>query len=65
VRRAVVVALLAMLVLPASAHAAFPGHNGKIAFSSNADGDDEIYTINPDGTGLAQLTHNTVPDRQP
>jgi Tol biopolymer transport system component len=65
VRRAVVVALLAMLVAPASAQAAFPGHNGKIAFSSNVDGDYEIYTINPDGTGLTQLTHNTETDWKP
>ena len=30
----------------------------KIAFSSNRDGDFEIFTMNPDGTGLRQLTRN-------
>jgi Tol biopolymer transport system component len=29
-----------------------------IAFTSNRDGDWEIYTIRPDGTGLARLTHS-------
>jgi Tol biopolymer transport system component len=31
--------------------------NGKIAFSSDADGDFDIYTMNPDGTGLVNLTN--------
>jgi WD40-like Beta Propeller Repeat len=65
VRKAALIALLAALVLPSSAQAAFPGHNGKIAFASNADGDDEIYTVNPDGSGLTQLTHNSERDWKP
>ncbi|MDP9188069.1 MAG: hypothetical protein M3O25_02330 [Actinomycetota bacterium] len=37
--------------------AAFPGHNGKIAFDSDRHGgDSDIWTINPDGSGLANLT---------
>ena len=32
--------------------------NGKIAFASARDGDPEIYTMNPDGTGVEQLTFN-------
>ena len=36
-----------------------------IAFESDRDGDLEIFTIRPDGTGLLQLTHNTVADRNP
>jgi hypothetical protein len=56
---------LVMLAVPASAPAAFPGQNGKIAFSSVQDGDSEIYTINPDGSGLQQLTNNTIADFAP
>jgi Tol biopolymer transport system component len=47
------------------AYAAFPGENGKIAFASSRGGDAEIYTINPDGTGLAQLTNNSDADLNP
>ena len=32
----------------------------RIAFASNRDGDDEIYTINIDGTEIQQLTDNAV-----
>src|SRR5215213_2065386 len=57
-----------------SAEAAFPGANGKIVFQSerttgtgvdNPTGDFEIFTMNPDGTGVTQLTHNTAFDAQP
>ncbi len=37
-------------------HAAFPGENGKIAFVSNRGGTFDIWTIEPDGTGLTRLT---------
>src|SRR5947209_5567761 len=56
------------------AEATFPGKNGKIAFSSNMtegegvdnpEGDYEIFTINPDGTGLEQLTSNDADDYAP
>ena len=36
-----------------------------LAFDSNKDGDDEIYFINVDGTGLKQLTHNESMDHSP
>jgi TolB protein len=49
----------------APAHAAFPGHNGKIVFTSNRDGNSEIYTINPDGTGLSRLTYDPAGDFSP
>jgi Tol biopolymer transport system component len=48
-----------------TAHAAVPGQNGKLAFVGNEDGDDEIYSINPDGSGVTQLTKNTVTDGGP
>ena len=35
----------------------------KIAFQSNRDGDWEIFTMNPDGSGVQQLTHNDAADR--
>jgi Tol biopolymer transport system component len=54
-------ALVASLALaPPTAHAAFPGANGKIAFSNGASA---IATVNPDGTGQVQLT--TPPCGQP
>lgn len=37
----------------------------KIAFSRNADGNVDIYTINPDGSGLARLTTATGNDSVP
>lgn len=45
-----------MLAIPA--FASFGGENGKIAFSSDRDGDYEIYTMAPDGPGQAALTAN-------
>ena len=54
--------LLAALALTASAEAAFPGQNGKIAFVSDRDGNAEIYVMNPDGSGQANLTNNPAWD---
>src|SRR5438034_3268055 len=31
--------------------------SGRIVFTSNRGGTEEIYAVNPDGTGLTQLTH--------
>ena len=65
---------LLALVGTKPAEAAFPGTNGKIAFASarttgagvdNPKGDSEIFTMNPDGTGIEQLTDNTVSDVDP
>ncbi len=40
---------------------AFPGANGRIAFVSNRDGvNDQIYTMNPDGTDPKKLTNITT-----
>lgn len=57
---AVTIAALALLVCVATAQATFPGRNGKIAFSGNGDGDYELFTIDPDGTERAQITHNDI-----
>ena len=78
-RRGGLLALAAALVLAGGglgavvnpAQAAFPGRNGKIAFTSNRitagnpTGDDEIFTMNPDGSGGKQLTDNAAEDRDP
>ena len=38
---------------------------GRVVFQSNRDGDYEIYAVNPNGTGLTQLTHNEDEDSSP
>ena len=49
------------------ARAAFPGENGKIAFESRptSTDTDDIFTINPDGTGRTQLTFDEGFETQP
>jgi TolB protein len=48
-------ALAALALLPVAARATFAGANGRIAFDDWATG--QIYAVNPDGSGLIQLTH--------
>jgi Tol biopolymer transport system component len=69
---ALVVAVLLALVLIVAvvaatnpAKAAFPGHNGKIAFESLRDGNWEIYSMNSDGTSQQNLTFSWEYDRSP
>ena len=45
----VLTTLLVLAAVPASAHASFPGPNGKIIF----EGTGELATVNPDGSGRA------------
>lgn len=54
--------LVGLLTTVQAAQATFRGKNGKIAFSGNATGDYDIYSINPDGTGLTNLTNNPAND---
>jgi Tol biopolymer transport system component len=69
----VAVAMLAACLLvfvgrTGSVRAVISGQNGKIAFQSFSSGigpNVEIYTMNPDGTGRAQLTHNAARDEFP
>ena len=71
---AMAVLLLVLDGTAREAKATFPGLNGKIAFASNRtsgegvnnpEGDLEIFTVNPDGTDLKQLTENTAFDFDP
>jgi Tol biopolymer transport system component len=39
--------------------------NSKIAFTSERDGNDEIYIMNPDGSEQIRLTYNEITDRYP
>ena len=45
--------VIAVLSLLSPASATFPGKNGRIAFVQ----DGEIFTMNPDGSDIKQLTH--------
>jgi hypothetical protein len=47
---------VALVGVEESARAAFPGKNGKIAFTSERAGPPEIYAMNSDGTGV-KTTH--------
>jgi Tol biopolymer transport system component len=50
------------------AYAAFPGENGKMAFTKGVRSTgfvDEIYAMNPYGTRLERLTHNSAYDYDP
>src|SRR3954453_20082739 len=56
-----VLATLLVALLSGSAQAAFPGQNGKIAYERG----DDIWTVNPDGTGRTQLTSGSDIDSNP
>jgi hypothetical protein len=60
--RALIVSLLLCILLTACTS---PHPTGRIAFSSDGDGDHEIYLMNSDGTGLVRLTDNQAEDKQP
>jgi hypothetical protein len=58
-----------VLALSEKAEATFPGKNGRIVYAGWNRGEGlkgfEIYTINPDGSGKRQLTHNNTVDFNP
>ena len=61
-----VVSILGPIIVNQSASAGtFPGINGQIVFTSNRDGNDEIYVMNPDGSGQTRLTNNPTIDWNP
>ena len=59
--------LFALLFLIAAypVHATFSGTNGKIAFITNRDGNNEIYTMNLDGSNPVNITNNSASDVDP
>lgn len=58
--------LLVAATMAAPAAAAFPGANGKIAFSAFLEGgNEEIHVANPDLSGLTRLTYHLASDRSP
>ena len=46
------------VAMAAPAHAAFPGANGKIAFGTDRDGNEEIYSMTAAGGSQTNLTNN-------
>jgi TolB protein len=52
--------LLVAVIAAASSRATFPGKNGRIVFVANTKGKPQIFTINPNGTGLKQITRIVV-----
>jgi Tol biopolymer transport system component len=50
---------------PITADAASTATNGKIAFVSHRDGNDEIYVMQPDGSGQTRLTNDPLRDEGP
>ena len=59
------VALAITALAAGQARAAFPGANGRIVFETNRDGNEEIYTMNSDGTNRVDLTRNPADDTDP
>jgi hypothetical protein len=58
----VVLAAGLLVVASPSAHATPGGTNGLIAFTSNRDGNNEIYSMQAAGTNLRRLTNNPASD---
>jgi dipeptidyl aminopeptidase/acylaminoacyl peptidase len=56
--------LLGGISIP-TAGATFPGGNGKIGFSTNRDGNREVYAMNADGSAPVNLTNNIAFDSGP
>lgn len=48
-----------------ASEAAWAPDGRSIAFASDLDGDEDIYVIRPNGTGLRKITHNTLDDMSP
>jgi WD40-like Beta Propeller Repeat len=62
---ALVVSVTIAAIGASQARAAFPGTDGRIVFETNRDGNEEIYTMNADGTNRVDLTRNPADDTDP
>jgi FG-GAP-like repeat/WD40-like Beta Propeller Repeat len=60
-----ILALMIFCALTVFTQTAITGVNGKIAFVSDREGNNEIYSINPDGTAIKRLTFNSGEDNYP
>ncbi len=56
---------LIFLIFASPIYAGFPGTNGKIAFHSIRDGNNEIYSMNADGSSQTNLSNNVASDLNP
>jgi Tol biopolymer transport system component len=54
-----------LLTCLGGARAAFPGENGRIAFTAARDANSEIYTMSPDGSNQRRLTSDPSTDVDP
>ena len=59
------VASLVPALIAGSAGATVPSDNGRIAFVGNRDGNDNIYSSNPDGSAVVPLTADAATDVAP
>jgi TolB protein len=59
------VALCAALVLAGATSASSPGANGRIALVRYDQGFQQIFTVQPNGTGLVKLSRKGASDRRP
>ena len=57
--------LVALVGTAEPVKAAFPGENGKIFFYSDRDGNEEIYSMNADGSGQTNITNDAAYDANP
>lgn len=60
---ALIAAPLASVFAPSTVNAAVA--NGKVVFETDRDGNNEIYSMNPDGSGQARLTNDSAYDSSP
>lgn len=58
------ISLSLMLATPAAA-GTFPGANGKVAFTSNRDGNNDIHLMDIDGANPVNITNHPADDRKP
>jgi len=52
----IAIGVVGLATVPATSWATFPGTDGRIAFSSNGAGDRDIWSVNPDGSNVTNLT---------
>lgn len=56
---------LALLIMPAPTPVVAQGDQGRIVFASDRDGNNEIYVMNADGSGVTRLTNHPANEGDP